>query len=1406
MTSAPERPSSSDADLTAWVDAATLGGFPAPARADRWRVLRAGVVNLWEFDTTEYWFANGWAQLTGRNETGKSSLMALTTLIPWLADTSSSNIDTLGRSGKRFRYYVEPTGGDGDRRSQEATTNRGWLWVEYGRLTDAGPRFFTTLLFAETRSAAADVRLTWCSVEGTARVRDTIDLAPQRMVAAPKDLSVPGLVIHPNATAYREHVASRLLGSTTDRLEAIGKMLKVTRTPKLGAQLEIGFVQKHLRSALPELSRAEVDALANGWEQLDQIRADLASTKAAAETLERFRRTAWLPWARAVVRQRADTAGSARTAFDGVTRRETEAADEVQRGQGVLDERTRASEVASLSADGARRAASELEASSGYRDAEARAGKLEDRRRALAGVRRQLVQDSTDLDAATRRQTAAHEQVGDDQRAHDAQQQEAEHLRELLLERVRPLLDVPGGDDLDLARTQQALDERVRTVDAAAQRVRGALSADAGATASEETAAAQRGRADLDARAADEAWAEAEAARETLAQTVLAWVAGLTPEVPDDAVDAWLAALPSSGADVGDASLDDAIRADWHDPAQAAWIAAKERAGQRLRHARDEAARIQSEIDALLAAPSADFPGPHGWHRRARPEGSAAGAPLWSLIDPRDGIPDDDLARVEAALAASSLLDAWVTPDGVFNGERDGHDLVVTPPAPAPAPGRTLADVLQVAECDPALHATVAGLLAGITLGDPDDQAASDSVASPLVIALDGRWRAAGVSGRAAPQHATPEWVGESARAHRRRRRVQELTDELDVWRAETATAAQARDEAAAGLHALASMMERRPRDADLRRRLQTAAGRTSVAEQSAAEADQAEAAAGRLRASADSLRAEVTRWCGEQRLPTDPDDLQRVRDAVSQARHAVDRLDDKLKLVAVTARTLQGATERHAAALAALDEMQARRRRTARDEAELTTTVAALEQAVDSNDREILDQLNRLRTQADDAARVHAVLEKELGTLREGLARARAQLENTAKEREIARDARDAAWSAFRVLIDRGLDIEIGLAAADPGFSTAERVRDQVAIARREVTPPRWPSTADEQDVYVRRLGGELGRVASEDTRIKLEADGRTLRINYDDHGLPVVEVLVDSSGAPLGPRAASARLGEIHDELSAAYTQRVQETLDELLGSTFLEHLRERVGATQALIKRINDVLAHHPVVTTSTSLRIVLEPASTSDAAMIEAVGGPSLANPEVAGQVRDRLRERVEEAKRMAESQGDEDWRGRLAQQLDYRDWFEVQLKKRVGQGGRWLPLTTQGFAEMSGGARAVILMLPLVATLAALYEDLDGSPRPLWLDEAFDGLDSSNREMVMDLFNSFDLDVLLAGPARLVNVASVPAAAIYQVVRAPAPMPGVDLTLELWAGGDLVEVPLPSVLPVGRAVASEEMLL
>ena len=77
MTLTPE---ATDAQLTAWRDAAAHGGLPSPERS-RWQVLRAGCVGLWEFDAAEYWFADGRAQFVGANQSGKSTLMALTTLI-----------------------------------------------------------------------------------------------------------------------------------------------------------------------------------------------------------------------------------------------------------------------------------------------------------------------------------------------------------------------------------------------------------------------------------------------------------------------------------------------------------------------------------------------------------------------------------------------------------------------------------------------------------------------------------------------------------------------------------------------------------------------------------------------------------------------------------------------------------------------------------------------------------------------------------------------------------------------------------------------------------------------------------------------------------------------------------------------------------------------------------------------------------------------------------------------------------------------------------------------------------------------------------------------------------------------------------------------------------------------------
>lgn len=1385
-----------DAALTAWLDAARTGGLPEATRADRWQPLRAGVVGLWEFDAAEYWYAHGWVQLTGRNEAGKSSLMALTTLIPWLADTSSSSIDTLGRAGKEFRYYVEPSGKDGDRRASDGSTHRGWLWVEYGRLGEAGPEFFTTLLFAESRAASNRVTRLWNTAHGL-RVRRDLDLAPGRVVVQPKELAGPGFIAHPTAAAYKEHVAQYLLGSTVERLEAAGKMLRVTRTPKLGAQLQVGFVSEHLRSALPELDRAEVDALAAGWDQLDQLRADLEAAQQAVATVERFRTNAWLPWVRAELRRRADVAARARSEFDGVTRDERKAEETADALSGDEDRLAGRSRQATQDAEAAGAAREALQESDRYRDAQARVDDLRHRRGEVTRLSADLKQFEDALRTSSDRVDAARDEVARQADAVAVAQRAVDTGRDRLAEAAQQAgTPVPSGD-IDLPLLEQRLAERRRSIEHARRLLATADSAEGQAGRAEDAAATARDRATDASAVADLAWQEAGEIRAALVASVSAWATAARPTMGSAVIDRWVAALPTEVIDSGvpGTPLRDQLRAEWFDPHRIDL----DRRWQDAVRRRDEAAAtaddLAQQIEALASAPEPVFSPPVAWARRPRPATSADGAPLWALVDPLLGVAEDELARVEAALAAMGLLDAWVTPGGAYLAERDGADTVLALGPDAGNQGRqpSLADVLRPATHLSTLTATVGALLRRVVLLGSDDAIPDDG----LAVGRDGRWRAGALAGMAVPAHTHAEWLGEAARADQRRRRISEL-------RSDHALALEALDAAASDVEAateataaLTIQFQAAPTDADLRSSLTRAAERAAAAESAAAQAEQAALRADSRRAAADLATAALREFCADAGLPTVADGLNTVVDHVSQAKQQTIQFRSDGGALTNQQAVLASAEERLTERLA--DHTQAERQRdsVADKLAEARATVATLEATMSDGDRTIVAELEALKEREAEAKALRRRLEDELRVVAGRLGEARATLINAQEARRRATNQRDLAFADFRVAIDHGLAREASLDVPEAHASSVERVRDQVAVVRREVVPARWPATDDPtaKTAFERRAYERLTEAVHE-LRAGLETRGRSAQLVPDDAGLPLIQVLVDASGVAYGPLEAGARLSRVHEDLATTYTTRVQQTLDELLGSTFLEHLRRRVGATDALVDGINDVLAQHPVVTTSTSLRIRLEPTSESDGRMLEALRGPLLTNPEAASHVREHLRNRVEAAKRDAALQGEADWRDRLAQTLDYRRWFEVHLQRKIGAGGRWQPLTSQSFAEMSGGARAVVLMLPLVATLAALYANMTGSPRPLWLDEAFDGLDTSNRSMVMDLFRSFDFDVLLAGPNRLVNVRTVPAAAIYQVVRAPAPLPGADLTLELWAGGGLTVVDLPTVLPSG----------
>ncbi|MCC7251620.1 hypothetical protein [Hyphomicrobium sp.] len=68
--------------------------------------LRLGLVELFHFDSEEFWFRGGHLLLRGNNGTGKSKVLSLT--LPFLLDAKikSSRIEPDGDAGKRMAWNL----------------------------------------------------------------------------------------------------------------------------------------------------------------------------------------------------------------------------------------------------------------------------------------------------------------------------------------------------------------------------------------------------------------------------------------------------------------------------------------------------------------------------------------------------------------------------------------------------------------------------------------------------------------------------------------------------------------------------------------------------------------------------------------------------------------------------------------------------------------------------------------------------------------------------------------------------------------------------------------------------------------------------------------------------------------------------------------------------------------------------------------------------------------------------------------------------------------------------------------------------------------------------------------------------------------------------------------------------
>jgi len=1354
------------------------------AHAHRWQPLRIGLVDLFYYDHQEFWFRDGRLLLRGNNGTGKSKVLALT--LPFLldGDLSAHRVEPDGDPHKRMEWNLLLDG----RREERL----GYTWLELGRVTEDGERGYLTIGCGLKAVRGRGIADRWFFLSSQRIGEDLFLISPTGTVLGRERLEdavgLHGQVLR-TAEQYRRLVDEHLFHLGPHRYAALVDLLVQLRQPQLSKRPDEARLSRALSEALAPVDQAVLADIAAAFHDLQQQRDELGGLRETRTHVERFL-LRYAQYARIAARRQGRELRSAQAAYEDVGRslggvREQitaatadrdEVAHRLEECAGQLIELTAAREelaqrpelkdlgqaerYAEAMSDAAAKA--RAQASRAARLVEQRVGMLAAAREA-AGQTRQTV-----VGAAA----AAADRAGEAGLAsgHDTV--------------VRPL-GLPDGSgpdgsgDPSLAAAGRACAELARHRERAARQVLDL--ARAAERAAEAVAAARRllGEREGDRDAARDAHAEAEAAvQAAIAELVHAWrayAAGIRELVVPDPDEVGLAdwaqtltgpnpALAAARAAAQDAQV--ALAA-----ALAEARAALAAAGQARRALADEQAEL---LSGVVRVP----PAPHTRDAEARAD--RPGAPLWQVVDFAAELAAADRAGLEAALEASGLLDAWVTPDGRLLDPHT-HDVVVAPGAARPHHlGALLRPAIDAA--DPRVRAvtpqTVAAVLASIAVG-------ADATGE-VWVAADGRFRLGPLHGAWGKPAA--EYVGHGAREEARRRRLAELAVDLAaadraVTAAETAVAAVAERQ-----RTLAAETDRAPGDQELRDAHSVVAGTRH-------ELARREEAVGRQRAAleaAELYAAAVARERDEAAadlgLPTAEPDLHDVLAAVSRYAAAVTELfagvrqhADRLRAVATWTEELDAAQEAHEVASGEARDADDRHRDAAARLRELQQTIGATVADLQRRLTETRAAIGRLTGEQKTLTGRHAELVRRLGQV-EGRAQELAE-----RQAELA-GRRDTAVTAFRRFAATGLlavavpdlavpDVEADW-AADPTVRLARRAEQ--TLAEVDAGDPAWRRVQDDVTVRFTELAEALTRHGHE-AQAELKEDRYVVTIAFQ------------------GRKRAPGELTELLDA-EVGYRERMltakeRQLLEEHLVNDVASHLQELIAEAEAQVAQMNAELKERPT-STGMQLRLRWEPRPDGPDGLAEARArllrqDADLWSPEDRAAVSEFLARQIERER--AENEYGT-WQEHLARALDYRAWHRFATER--WQDGRWRPAT----GPASGGERVLAASLPLFAAASAHYRSAHRhAPRLVLLDEAFAGVDDDSRAKCLGLLASFDLDVMMTSEREWGFYATVPGIATHQLVRRDG-IDAVHVSVWEWDGHEprQVERDTASRAPAPRA--------
>jgi Putative exonuclease SbcCD, C subunit len=1352
----------------------------------RWRLVGAGLANVWRYGDLHLDALSGRLLLRGPNGTGKTT--ALEALWPYLLDLNPQRL-AAGKARPTSLALLMREGANGNKR------RCGYVWMTLAAPGDEGQYSYgVRLLYSESGSPA--VRVTPFTTPGVPLRNVPLYGANRAALSAEQftdAITSAGGIVFPDEDAYVAHLATRVWTADNRELLELANRIRAVRNPTLLGDVSPRAAADALRDALPCVSDDVISATAEALAESEATREAFQRDRDAAAALDRFADA----WAGHVVEVVATAhAATTKAIDDAETARRTH-----QRLERELHGANLEHEQATTHLTTRRRHAQGL-------DAKIRALEESDAYKAAGRLTDLQARVEAEKKTASTALAAFRDAVTTSQRQAEALRKTAEDLSADLEEiftnagrndsrarpdhpvlryRARPretyLVDdtsVDPGPGTVIEIDRDRIDALADSWQALARHHRARADAALLALTDRRATDDAEHEARDSAEAARKAGLRAEEEQQRLAREANATHTALRHVV--DAVDVWytdnheLAPLVETTHQDEHPEASDDERAAWQraelsamaddEPAQA--LADLERIAGRIRNVgesaatvlryrgrvalneirrlRDEQDRLRAEAQQLrdgklLPVPRPDWAGP-------APDGNA-------FVDAIDWQPtfSDPVARalIETALAASGLLGAALLNDGAHTDRWHVDASDSTPAEPS------LSAVL-IADAAHPLAATAREILGRVPLRET---AGSATGPYGLVIGHDGTFAAGPLHGQPLAVDApvpSAEHIGAAQRRSAALTRAAALEAQAtaldDEVRHQEAAVRRHQDDATMITHALRNF----PSRSEAARAEATRAAAAIRAAELRQEAEAAASEAAERAEIAQSLRLEWERRTRSASLPIDISELTDLRDDGTQRAGGLDessgklrgRIRDRLDRLAVEAdddlHRTRDLTEQHARTVAAVEQA-----------AKLAADHQALLGAVGLNAEEAVAQHTEATNERAALSAELVAAEDRQRVARDKVQRLTLQVEHAAQQVDEALAPVAATQRTLRTLLDvPGVpDVLFEAAEAVPSPVDGTGRDDRIVAFVGQALTGRRPASRrllrERYDTCRAELAG-LWTLDPGDSCENLE----TYVLTHD--------------GAAYPPPAAAHAGRRLRDRAQAALNKAEESALRDFVIGRLPLAIGTAWVSIEDWIKDVNRKMKK-AAASSGVGVRIsktLVKDLSAAELTVYRLACKESTLTAAQQSEVGEALQALITAADGATMTE-------QLTNAIDIRRWLDIsyEIVRPDGQVSRWTSKT-----GLSGGERRLVVLAPMLAAVAAFYDQLDlAGLRLAALDEVPAEVDERGREGLARYIAELDLDLICTS---------------YLWDGAPGAWDGVD-AWDLEAGPDTTVVAFPMLV-------------